>query len=124
MTMTTENKTYNGWTNYETWNVKLWMDNDQGSYTYYTDLAPEVWDESEAEKSFTRAELAALDLADRLKDEYEEGMVSLLERSKATASVWADLLGAALSEVNWYEIAEHYIDEVDKDEEIDASNPS
>jgi len=24
----------NGWTNYETWNVALWMDNDETSYTY------------------------------------------------------------------------------------------
>ena len=23
---------YNGWTNYETWAVKLWMDNEEGSY--------------------------------------------------------------------------------------------
>ena len=23
---------YNGWTNYETWNVALWMDNDEESY--------------------------------------------------------------------------------------------
>ncbi len=26
--------TYNGWTNYETWNVALWLDNDR----YYYDL--------------------------------------------------------------------------------------
>ena len=25
-------KTYNGWTNYETWAVGLWIDNEQGSY--------------------------------------------------------------------------------------------
>ncbi len=23
---------YNGWTNYETWNVNLWIDNEYGSY--------------------------------------------------------------------------------------------
>jgi hypothetical protein len=31
----TAKKTYNGWPNYETWNVMLWMDNDEGMYRYY-----------------------------------------------------------------------------------------
>ena len=25
-------QTYNGWTNWETWNFKLWIDNNQGLY--------------------------------------------------------------------------------------------
>lgn len=33
-------QTYNGWTNYETWNVALWIGNDQGLY----DLAREAKD--------------------------------------------------------------------------------
>ena len=32
-------ETYNGWPNYETWNVMLWMDNEEGAYNLYRELA-------------------------------------------------------------------------------------
>ncbi len=101
---------YNGWTNYETWAVNLWMSNDQGSDFYWNETAQEVYNDADTDKSFTREERATLNLSDRLKDEHEQSQPEL------GATLWTDLLGAAMSEVNWYEIAEHYIADVDKDE--------
>jgi len=109
-----DGKRYNGWTNYETWNVALWMGNEEGSSRYYDELAQEVYDDAQADETFTRDERATLNLADRIKDEYETAMHDWLDESKKSASVWADLLGAALSEVDWHEIAGNLIDEVDK----------
>ncbi len=43
---------YNGWKNYETWSVKLWIDNDQGSEQYWNEVAQEVWEESAARDSY------------------------------------------------------------------------
>ena len=116
---------YNGWTNYETWAVNLWMSNDQGSDEFYCETAQEVYNDSEQETRsdgsilFTREERATLTLADRLKDEHEERQSELT----GVSGVFSDLLGAALSEVNWYEIAEHYISDVDKDNNASESAP-
>lgn len=37
---------YNGWKNYETWNVALWAGNDEGSYGYVRENRP--YDEEKA----------------------------------------------------------------------------
>ncbi len=113
----TADKTYNGWTNYETWNVKLWMDNDEGSYLASEEAAQEAWADTDPDETTEeRTEEAVRTLADRLKDEHEEAKDALLDGAKASSTVWADLLGAALSEVNWHEIAASMIEDVDKSE--------
>lgn len=116
MQMTTTDKKYNGWTNYETWVVKLWMDNDEGSYRYWQETAEELWDDNERDSDeFCRA------MADRLKDEHEASSQDILVHAHATSSVFSDLIGAALSEVNWYEIAESYVSELPEKETEEAN---
>lgn len=87
-----QTQTYNVWTNYPTWNVKLWLDNDYGLYTEVRD-----WIE--------RNEPSQYELADWLKMTVRE-MGELDE-----ASFRADILGWALGCVNWDEIAENYLSE-------------
>jgi hypothetical protein len=89
-------KEYNGWTNYETWVVALWMDNEQGSQSYWEEVATEYMDADNAEDNDTNG------LAERLKSEHEEALPEV-------QGFAADLLGAAMSEVDWYEIAEHLL---------------
>ena len=100
-----DNVEYNGWSNYSTWCVNLWMGNDKGSQGYWAERAQECYNNMD-EDSDTREESAASDLADEIKDQHED----LEAMGVAVTGVYADLLNAALSEVNWREIAEHLID--------------
>lgn len=90
--------TYNGWTNYETWVTKLWIDNSEGSYRYWRERAQEY---AESEESFTEN---AYNLSQELKDTAEEGYPEL-------NGAWADLLRCAFEAINWYEIAESLLNE-------------
>ena len=89
-------KEYNGWTNYETWLVKLWIDNEQGSQEYWQERAED--NVKRDEDGDIRA------LAEELKDQHEE----MLPKLEGFA---ADLMNAALSEVDWHEIAGSLIDD-------------
>lgn len=102
---------YNGWKNYETWNVALWIDNDQGSYSERCEMAQRAWDEAEQDDKEDQLNDAKRALADSLKDWIEE-----MNPLASDASVFADLLGAALGEVDWYEIAENFLEDVEKPE--------
>ena len=105
---------YNGWTNYETWAVKLHMDNDQGSYQYWTERAEEIARTSHPSEYLTRYAMAELQLAEALKAEHEDAQPEL-------SGVFAELLGHALGGVDWEEIATSLLEEVDG--EIWAAEP-
>lgn len=98
-------KEYNGWTNYETWLVKLWLDNEESTYKFV--------------RALTEIHKTPNELADALKEYVEENIPSLSTLSTVEAAtkahpvpdsgMYSDLLNAALSEVNWFEIAEAYV---------------
>ena len=93
---------YNGWTNYETWNCKLWIDNDERMQEYWEGEAKE-YARMEDDK-----ETAIGLLADMLQTHYEE-------TSPEVTGFYADILNAALREVNWHEIASSIIDDLEID---------
>lgn len=97
------NKKHNGWTNYETWNVALHIDNEQSTQEYWRDRASNWLSISIASDLFTKEEQATLDLADELKEEAYDGLPDI-------QGFYMDILNAGLSEVNWYEIAKNLIE--------------
>ena len=87
----TKNK-YNGWTNYETWSYKLWLDNDYNTHSSITELAKEHND--------------AYDLSCALND------LAIENAPEMSSSFYSDVMYASIREVNFLEIAESYLEEI------------
>ena len=106
-------ETYNGWKNYPTWAVNLWLSNDEPLYrealaraemaVTYADGHPNVtggiWTEEQCRRFV---------LADDLKSWVSDELAPDLGASFA-----ADLLGYALGCVDWDEIADAWLEQVD-----------
>jgi len=108
-----ERDAYNGWKNYPTWAVNLWLGNDQELYnatleivgqglTYADDHpnVPSIWTQDEANR---------FAVADALKTWVTDELAPDLGASFAS-----DLLGYALGEVDWEEIANAWLDARDQ----------
>lgn len=79
-----ESTGYNGWSNYETWLVALWLNNDQASYNALEAL--KAGGGSEHRKAESLEEL--------VRELYEFEPVGIV----------ADLVNSAFARVNWVEI--------------------
>jgi hypothetical protein len=102
----TDSNGYNGWTNYETWCVSLWLDNDAGTYDYVREQAS-VIDANNRGDDDARYELASW-----LKDYVEELAENTCPGVIEGASFVADMFRAALSEVDWSGVAANLLCEL------------
>lgn len=91
---------YNGWKNYETWCCNLWIDNEEWSNRELSRIIRSCKNGAETREKAIR------DASTRIKDFVESDLVPDLGASFA-----ADMLGAALCEVDWDEIAENHLDD-------------
>jgi hypothetical protein len=64
-------KEYNGYPNYETWAIKLWIDNEKSSQDAWQLEAESILDNAEAANGFTKIENAKLRLRDVLQSDHE-----------------------------------------------------
>ena len=91
---------YNGWSNYETWNLKLWIDNDQGLSEHWQEAAQTALDDTdETDDTDTRKREAAEALAEALA----------VQLGTHTPD------GTAIGAVDYREIAESLLEDLDDD---------
>ena len=107
---------YQGWANYPTWNVALWIDNEQYTHEHVQARARELCEECDT------------------KDEAESGMREWLEENYGPEGQFCDrdggmpegpngdILTWAYELVDWDELAEHYISDLWTDKEFEGDD--
>lgn len=94
-----DEKGYNGWTNYETWATKLWLDNEEWAYNDVTEQATE----------HVSCSLGDYEFSNWLQEFVDIHMIN--GETETVAGLAADLLNSAVSEIDWFEIAKSFLDE-------------
>jgi len=98
-----EQQGYNGWTNFETWAVNIWISSEEGDYLHWQEVAEGCRDEAGSDN----AEVVEL-LADKLRDEH---FALGDEPYSAEYGLFCDITKGDLWNVNWQEVAAAILEE-------------
>ena len=95
---------YNGWTNWETWNCNLWYDG------HFDEDASGLWEDAKHMPDRDQAYIDSLDrLTDIIKDYVQEDLG--LNDDKMSGLQW-DLVSDGFDSIEFEEIARSYLDSV------------
>jgi hypothetical protein len=120
---------YNGWKNYPTWAVNLWLGNERVFYEECCYMAREALRDAPHDENanrrpwlskpgewlppiWTLEETARFRLADTMK----EYVTDLIHGDDESAGLGNDLIGYALGEVDWNEIADSWLESAKEEE--------
>ena len=104
---------YNGWSNYETWNFKLWLDNDQDVHNYIINGIKKI--------KAIGYDAEAYEVSNFLRSYIDDNMPNLNVSTKSQSvhgsmsdknGFYQDILNTALRDINTYEIAESYLEDI------------
>ena len=94
--------TYNGWTNYETWLTNLWFSDFTDVFNEFTEDG--VFDD------MTNDEIRTY-----VADYIEEYVNEYIDNNNSEDGFIADITGLFMSDVDWQDIAGHYVDDISVD---------
>ena len=90
---------YNGWSNYYTWDAKLWLDNDEESQEMVREIVAGEPNDDLA--------------ADALKEMFDDKAIDILAGEDAVNTMFGDILRHAMDQIDWNEIVTAIRDELD-----------
>ena len=90
---------YNGWTNWETWNANLWIENDWRMSESFSLQAGDLLGSYEKDQAIVL-------LSERINDYFLDMMPDV------EPGFYSDAMSTSFREINFREIASHYVEDM------------